>query len=54
MSDTTTRRSDYEHDQAVKIIKILLKNKVIPKAGHEEYYLKVYSAAFEIFDLLKG
>ena len=48
-----TRRSDYEHDEAVKIIKVLVRHKIIPVADHEEAYLRTYQAAFEILDLLK-
>jgi len=48
-----TRRSDYEHDEAVKIIKVLVRHKIIPVADHEEAYLRTYQAAFEILDLFK-
>ena len=48
----TKQRSDYEHDQAIKIIKVLVKHKVIPKAALEDDYMKTWNAAFEILDLL--
>ena len=46
-------RSDYEYEEAVKIIKVLVKRGVIQKVTHEEDYLRNYQAAFEILDLFK-
>jgi hypothetical protein len=46
------QRTDEEYAQALKVIKILVKNKILPVAAHEEAYLKSYDAAFEIVDLL--
>tara|TARA_R110000764_G_scaffold123240_1_gene210832 strand:+ start:510 stop:668 length:159 start_codon:yes stop_codon:yes gene_type:complete len=46
------QRTDEEYAQALKVIKILIKNKILPVAQHEEAYLRTYDTAFEIIDLL--
>ena len=52
MLDSLEIRPDEEVAQAVKVIKILVKRKVLPAAAHEEAYLRTYDAVFEIIDLL--
>jgi hypothetical protein len=46
------QRTDEEYAQALKVIKILVKHKLISGFSTEKDYLKSYDAAFEIVDLL--
>ena len=54
MNEPNQRRSDLEHDQAVKVIKILVKHRLIPIVAQGDAYLRTYLAAFEILDEIKG
>lgn len=47
------QRSEYEYDQAKKIVKILSSNGVIPSCTVPiDQYMNTWDAAFEILDLL--